>query len=41
MSIKQAIREALTGNDVEVFDKLVALRRKCRERDIDADKVIN
>lgn len=39
MSLKQAIREALTGNDVEVFDKLVALRRECRERGIDADKV--
>lgn len=39
MSLKQAIREALIGNDVEVFDKLVALRRECRERDIDADKV--
>ena len=39
MSLKQAIREALTGNDVEVFDKLVALRRECRDRGIDADKV--
>lgn len=39
MSLKQAIREALTGNDVEVFDKLVAPRRECRERGIDADKV--
>lgn len=39
MSLKQAAREALTGNDVEVFDKLVALRKECRERGIDADKV--
>ena len=39
MRFKQAIREALTGNDVEAFDKLVALRRECRERGIDADKV--
>lgn len=39
MSLRKAIRKALTGNDVEAFDKLVALRRECRERDIDADKV--
>lgn len=39
MSLKQAAREALKGNDVEVHAQLIALRRECRERGIDADKV--
>ena len=39
MSLKQAAREALKGNDIEVHAQLIALRRECRERGIDADKV--
>jgi len=39
MSLKQAVREALKGNEVEVHDKLTALRIECRERGIDSDKV--
>jgi hypothetical protein len=39
MSIKQAAREALKGNDVEVHAKLYALRIECRGRDIDSEKV--
>lgn len=39
MSLKQAVREALKGNDVEVHAKLTALRIECRERGIDSDKV--
>ena len=39
MSLKQAAREALKGNDVEVHAQLIALRKECRERGIDADKV--
>ena len=39
MSLKQAAREALKGNDIEVHQKLIALRRECRERGIDEDKV--
>ncbi|AUS02143.1 hypothetical protein NVP2095A_62 [Vibrio phage 2.095.A._10N.286.46.E10] len=39
MSLKQAAREALKGNDVEVHAKLYALRIECRERGIDSDKV--
>ena len=39
MSLKQAAREALKGHDIEVHQKLIALRRECRERGINADKV--
>ena len=39
MSLKQAVREALKGNDIEVHAKLTALRIECRERGIDSDKV--
>ena len=39
MSLKQAAREALKGNDIEVHAQLIALRRECRERGIDAKKV--
>lgn len=39
MSLKAAVREALTGNDVEVHAKLYALRIECRERGIHTDKV--
>ena len=39
MSLKQAAREALKGNDVEVHAKLYALRIECRERGIDSEKV--
>ncbi|AUR83683.1 hypothetical protein NVP1038O_73 [Vibrio phage 1.038.O._10N.286.51.C2] len=39
MSLKQAAREALKGNDAEVHAKLYALRIECRERGIDSEKV--
>ena len=39
MSLKSAVREALTGNDVEVHAKLYALRIECRERGIHTDEV--
>ena len=39
MSLKQAAREALKGNDIEVHAQLIALRRECRERGIDTKKV--
>ena len=39
MSLKQAVRDALVGNDVDVHAKLYALRIKCRERGIHTDEV--
>ena len=39
MSLKQAIREALTGNDVDVHSKMLALRKECTDRGIHADEV--
>lgn len=39
MNLKQAAREALTGNDVEVHAKLTALRIECRDRGVDSDEV--
>ncbi|AUR84367.1 hypothetical protein NVP1054O_63 [Vibrio phage 1.054.O._10N.261.52.A1] len=39
MSLKQAIREVLTGNDVEVHSKMLALRKECTARGIHADEV--
>jgi hypothetical protein len=39
MSLKQAAREALEGNDVEVHAKLYELRTECRERGINSEKV--
>ena len=39
MSLKAAVREALTGNDVDVHAKLYALRIECRERGIHTDEV--
>ncbi|CAH9012892.1 conserved hypothetical protein [Vibrio phage 199E37-1] len=39
MSLKQAIREALKGNDVDVHSKMLALRKECTARGIHADEV--
>lgn len=39
MSLKQAIREALTGNDVDVHSKMLALRKECTARGIHTDEV--
>ena len=39
MSLKQAIREALTGNDVDVHSKMLALRKECAARGIHTDEV--
>ena len=39
MSLKQAVRDALVGNDVDVHAKLYALRIECRERGIHTDEV--
>ncbi len=39
MSLKQAIREALTGNDVDVYSKMLALRKECTARGIHTDEV--
>jgi len=39
MSLKQAIREALTGNDVDVHSKMLALRKECTSRGIHTDEV--
>lgn len=39
MSLKQAVRDALIGNDVDVHAKLYALRIECRERGIYTDEV--
>ena len=39
MSLKQAIREALTGNDVDAHSKMLALRKECTARGIHADEV--
>jgi hypothetical protein len=38
MSLKQAVRDALVGNDVDVHAKLYALRIECRERGIHTDE---
>ena len=39
MSLKQAIREALKGNDVDVHSKMLALRKECTARGIHTDEV--
>lgn len=39
MSLKQAVRDALVGNDVDVHAKLYELRIECRERGIHTDEV--
>ena len=39
MSLKQAIRGALTGNDVDAHSKMLALRKECTARGIHADEV--
>lgn len=39
MSLREAVRDALKGNDTEVFNKLLNLRRECRERNLDQEKV--
>lgn len=39
MSLKQAVRDALVGNDVDAHAKLYALRIECRERGIHTDEV--
>lgn len=39
MSLKQAIREALTGNDLDVHSKMLALRKECTARGIHSDEV--
>ncbi|CAM0107989.1 hypothetical protein VPH209E381_0083 [Vibrio phage 209E38-1] len=39
MSLKQAIRDALTGNDVDAHSKMLALRKECTARGIHADEV--
>ena len=39
MSLKQASREALTGNDVDVHSKMLALRKECTARGIHTDEV--
>lgn len=37
MSLKQAVRDALVGNDVDVHAKLYALRIECTARGIHTD----
>lgn len=39
MSLKQAIREALTGNDVDVHSKMLALRKECTTSGIHTNEV--
>lgn len=39
MSLREAVRDALKGNDTEAFNKLLNLRKECRERNLDPEKV--
>lgn len=39
MSLRDAVRSALKGNDTEVFNSLLCIRRECRERNLDQAQV--
>lgn len=39
MSLREAVRSALKGNDTEVFNNLLRIRRECRERNLDQAQV--